>query len=532
MKKLFLACCIAAVAASSVACGTQTTESSTNSTPASSTGSSMDSSASSEKVKLSVYAMNNSGGQIKNYSEMKGLQVAAETLNMEIEYQMPTTGSEADQFNLMIASKEYPDIIFWILKNTPMKLTGLLDEGIAINADEYIREYAPNYLAQLAKDPEMDKQAKLSDGTYPGLYKLEPVPIRNAFKGLMLRKDQFDKMGLTVPETIDDWYNMLKTVKEADPNSIPFGDQKNSNFAGFLPGFGVLDSFCRVDGKVVFGPLQPSYRDFITTMNQWYSEGLIDPDFSTTDSKAFNSKVLNNQTFSFIGNVGGGMGNLTSQARTENADFELMAVPYPKADPSMELPYTSHADMLIKAGPDIGVITKSCENPVAAVQYMDFFYSEEGHNLVNFGVEGESYTVVEGKNAYTDVVLNNPDGLTPGQAIYQYAMPIHGWTKAMDFDAYEQINLVLPEQKECPNQWGNVSTDLIMPPIELESEANDEYTKIMSEVTTYVSEMTLKFIMGIEPLENYDNFTETLQKMDVERATEIMQEAYDAYNAR
>lgn len=54
----------------------------------------------------------------------------------------------------------------------------------------------------------------------------------------------------------------------------------------------------------------------------------------------------------------------------------------------------------------------------------------------------------------------------------------------------------------------------------------------MTDITTYSQEMAAKFIMGIEPLENYDNFLATIEKMGVVRATEIQQAALDRYNAR
>ncbi|MNP85028.1 hypothetical protein D3C76_1845870 [compost metagenome] len=54
----------------------------------------------------------------------------------------------------------------------------------------------------------------------------------------------------------------------------------------------------------------------------------------------------------------------------------------------------------------------------------------------------------------------------------------------------------------------------------------------MSEVDTYMKEMLLKFVMGNEPLENFDTYRDTLQKMNIEKAIEIYQVAYDRYQQR
>ncbi len=47
------------------------------------------------------------------------------------------------------------------------------------------------------------------------------------------------------------------------------------------------------DGKVSFAAFDDEFLDYLTTMNKWYTEGLIDPEYLSTDSKGFQSKVLN-----------------------------------------------------------------------------------------------------------------------------------------------------------------------------------------------------------------------------------------------
>ena len=86
----------------------------------------------------------------------------------------------------------------------------------------------------------------------------------------------------------------------------------------------------------------------------------------------------------------------------------------------------------------------------------------------------------------------------------------------------------------CRRDWGDTADfDYEMPQtLTMTAEENDEYSKIMGDVKTYVNEMSAKFIMGIEPLDNYGTFLETLEKMNVSRATEIQQAALDRYLER
>jgi putative aldouronate transport system substrate-binding protein len=61
----------------------------------------------------------------------------------------------------------------------------------------------------------------------------------------------------------------------------------------------------------------------------------------------------------------------------------------------------------------------SCEDVEAAARWLDFAYSEQGHMLMCFGVEGVSYTYVDSVPKYVDSIMHNPDGLSFAQAAAQ-----------------------------------------------------------------------------------------------------------------
>ena len=111
-----------------------------------------------ETATISIYMKDPSNGAVGDWSEMKGMKAAAEKLGVEIEFITPAVGSEADQFNLMIASGEYPDVILWDYRTTPMSLNEMVDAGVLIDADSYIRQYAPNYLKVLEENENFEKE--------------------------------------------------------------------------------------------------------------------------------------------------------------------------------------------------------------------------------------------------------------------------------------------------------------------------------------------------------------------------------------
>jgi len=54
----------------------------------------------------------------------------------------------------------------------------------------------------------------------------------------------------------------------------------------------------------------------------------------------------------------------------------------------------------------------------------------------------------------------------------------------------------------------------------------------MNEVEKYRDQMIIKFITGIEPLDKFDEYVETMNKYGLERAMEIQTTALKRYEER
>ncbi|MFD0715426.1 ABC transporter substrate-binding protein [Paenibacillus sp. GCM10027626] len=498
-----------------------------------------------ENVKITWYQTNFAGAELKTMGEARGFQEIAKKTGVDVEWLHPATN---DQVNIMLASGEFPDVLFWSLSSIPRGLRGLVDDGIAIKLNDLIDEYAPNYKKQLEKYPEIKKYTMLDDGTIGAFYQLDPDPRRLSYNGFMLRKDWLDKLGLQPPTTIDEWYTVLKAFKEKDPNGngkadeIPYilakapgGSPLGGEAQGlteFAAAWGVLDGFYNdpATGKLQYGALQPQFKDFLTTMNQWYKEGLIDSEYASTDGKGRDTKLQSNLGGATFGYIGSGMGNNIKAARVSNPEFSLIGVA-PPVGPAGK-PYSFPPEMLQKTG-WAAIITKNNKNPIETVKMIDYFYSEEGQTYLNWGVEGESYEVVDGQKRFLPEITDNKEGKSPSQAIAHYAFPINGFTKVMDFEPFKQINLSLPEQQETAEKWASGDTSLNTPTdLSYTTEEASQLMAIMNDINTYKNEMILKFIMGVEPLSKYDDFTKRLSDMGIEKAQKIYQDALDRFNSR
>jgi putative aldouronate transport system substrate-binding protein len=151
--------------------------------------------------------------------------------------------------------------------------------------------------------------------------------------------------------------------------------------------------------------------------------------------------------------------------------------------------------------------------------------------LMNFGIEGESYSMVDGYPTFTDLIFNNPDGLTPDQAVAIYNSTSPGSSMVYDKRYYEQI-LVLPQQKEALKRWSSADASLQLPPITATADESSKLSTIMNDIYTYRDEMIFRFIMGQEPIENFDKYVQNIKDMNIDEALKIQQAALERYNAR
>ena len=152
--------------------------------------------------------------------------------------------------------------------------------------------------------------------------------------------------------------------------------------------------------------------------------------------------------------------------------------------------------------------------------------------LFNFGIEGVSYTIVDGKPTYTELITNNPNGWTMQQAMAQYMRSWNCGPFVQD-KRYGELYFARPQQQQALSAWSNShDADYRMPPVTIAEADLTEYSKLYGDIRTYVDEMQVKFITGVEPLDNFDTYLATLEQMGVKRVIELQQAALDEFNAR
>ena len=463
-------------------------------------------------------------------------KAAEEATGIHIEFQGMSTSASNEQFNVMVASGSYPDLIGWGL-NFANGDDAEVEEDVILDLTEDIAKYAPNYYSLLSTDDELLKTAVSSSGYITAFYGLT-TEDGLAKEGLAIRTDELEKLGLDKPYTIDDFENVLAAFKDDGLKQplmmlAPGAIQDNwlsgaFDVAAFCNSFpmSVVPTYVQ-DGEIKFGPIEDGFKDYITLMHDWYEKGYIESDFVSDNSNWNGSDYSNAITNGEAGIFYCDWGNLNGYI--QNSEVEGF---------SLEATYDMHATedsinhfgtFITKSASNGFRITSNCENVELACQWGDWWYSEEGSLLANYGVEGEGFEYVDGVPTFTSLVTDSDLGMRDALLVYASNGTINC---IIDNNAvasgYSEVD------KAAPEIWAKGMDDAYVIPTSMALSADDstEAANIYSDIQTLCMESIAKFITGDKSLDEFDDFVQQIKDMGIEDYLEIYQNCYDEYMAR
>ncbi len=446
---------------------------------------------------------------------------------VDINFLHPRRGMEEEEFNLLLASGDLPDLISYDWYHISGGPESAISGGHILPLGELIAQEAPNLSAYLQAHPDIDKMIQTDEGHYYVFPFLRGDESLGVYEGLMLRDDWLRELGLQVPETIEEWTQVLRAFRDQKGATVPFANGGTEVFAG---AFGVSGGYYLEQGKIQYGPLQPGYAAYLQQMRQWYEEGLLDKTLATLSDAEIVEKMYRGQSGATYGLLSSSMGRMITHMQQEGKAFSLTAAPFPAQQKGMtpefgvlDYPYTPKRSV---------AISTACKEPRLAARFLDYGYGEAGKTLYNFGIEGQSFTQEGDTKAYTEEILHNTQGLSPSAALSYYACSAYSGPFVQD---REHLNMfyTLPVQQEAVRIWANNNGAAHrVPYICATASESYEIGTIDNEVARYTDEMTVKFIMGIEPLENFGTFQQGLRDRGIDRAIEIRQNQYERYLAR
>lgn len=477
------------------------------------------------------------GARFADFNEHPVFQEAEQRTGVHINFVSSGGMRDAEALALWSAAGTMPDLIPNGAANYPGGGEVAVAEDVLMDVLPYM-EYAPDYNYYRTRDPQ-DEQDSLTDSGYV-------VAVTSFFSedigpstGPMIRQDWLDALGLETPVTYDDWHDVLSAFKQAYapdytfllPNTV---SAQNNYFAS---GFDVLsftangrgrvtDPFYQVNGEAKFSLLEDGFREYVTLLNQWYAEGLISRDFVTCEADT-NGPDL--QGYVTSGATGIWFGDVTQMQTYDDSandpSFHCVAITDPVKEPGQITHFDSDRTGLTSYS-----VAASCQNPEVVMEWINYWFTDEGIRLSNYGIEGVSYTLDENDTpAFTDLMLHNPDGETfkTCQLLYTMAMVPTVLNTRLSFGFYSDAQL------EAQEIWAsNIDDAYVLPDISMTEEESQEFTAIYSDLSTMTSEKLIRFIIGDEDIVAWPDFVEQLKGMHAERCLEIYQTALDRYNNR
>ena len=470
-----------------------------------------------EKETFSMFAIVNGDVELPDVTAFQELE-SQTNVSWDVQSALPVEIEEKK--SLMLNSGNYPDV-FYKANLTPDQVNKYGAEGTFIPLNDLIETYCPNLQAELEKRPGALERITAADGN---IYSL-PFLGRsgNGWINSFINQPWLDQLGLEMPTTLDEFYEVLKAFKTQDPNGnsetdeIPFACTQDFLYY-FIPNFGiVIDNNCGgcnmalIDGAYQHLYSSEKYKEFLAYMTKLYEEELLDPNTFIQDGEQIHAVGQSGDTIGFFFDLA----SYLTVGRERDADFTRVPV---FAD--HVLPFS------LAVVPGTLAITDKCQNPEIVMAWADRLYTQEGGALVFMGVEGKSYEVYDDGTwgwilgDYADVTALRAAECISGSAYDSSVQPELWFENAGDAAEYKFNHDVPSEREYNPDSFTSLSF----------TEAQQaELATILADLDPYIKQYQAQVITGDLDLDSsWDSYLDTMNQMGLPTLIQIVSEARSA----
>jgi putative aldouronate transport system substrate-binding protein len=432
-----------------------------------------------------------------------------EKTNIDFKVTVPA-GDYTTAMNLAISSGDMPDLL--IVPNlTAANNNG--NSGALLNFFENL-DKMPNYKKFLDQHSEVKAATLSPDGKsyYLPHYGLEQWSRRS----WLYRDDIFKKNNLTPPADWDQMYTVSKKLKELYPASYPVALFDNlTSLTNIAPAFntwyGIYVDYEKNEWR--YGPTEESFKTMLMTLNKFFKEGLIPPDFMAMKRDQFNDLMAQNKGF-IVSDYVGTMDELPVTLKKSAAEFSLDYLVPPKGGANGK-PFNAYGGLLSNG---FAVAAKS-KNKDAALRYLDFLYSPAGVDMSTWGKEGETYTVDNGKRKFKSDFANLGDIRT------KTGIATYGSHLVVDMSAYEYMNSSKMNDALKKIQQGNEAK--LQPRLAYTEAENEILSTTNSAINKYRDEQIAKFILGQKSFDEWSGYVSEIKRLGVDKVMDVNKAAYE-----
>lgn len=468
--------------------------------------------------------------------ELKWYDVAEERTGIHVDYisgpeEASDVYSEVDQ---RVISGDLHDAVMTKLAQT--NVYG--PQGVFADLAPYIEKYAPNLQKYIDDNPDYKALVTDKDGHIYGLCKETPI-----FADLIgYRVDHFKAAGIDPDSiiTIDDFTKALETLKayygKDNPNYYPLtGRDTAIRFASW---FGAASNISSTESNGIY--INGHYKDgsidimndgaykMVETMKKWYDEGLIQPEWvaGTFGEADWEAAMLNGNGSVFYDYYNRAEWFMENGGPDNDPNYQMGVLNFIKDDngnPQKMTVSMKYNDACVTA------INANCsEDKIKTIlTFIDYFYSEEGEILANYGVEGESFKDTNGDKEF--IVDYQTEEATPaGEKRWSFLSDRFTVCKPVDNEAFFKWNApLIAEATGRLFTDENLGTSYVL---KFTDDQSKEVTNLLASVYDAQMSGIAQFIDGTRELtpDNWVAFQQEMNDLGLSSIEEIQLAAYQA----
>lgn len=474
--------------------------------------------------------------QLESYNDSYIDQSITAATGIDMQFVEVSDSIISERYNLMIAAGDYTDVITCDQYYSGGTAQAYADEVI-IDLTDMVYDNCPSYYNKLYNTNEASICKVTSQGRILAIYSIKDRTFTDS--GEMTRGDWLEELGMEVPKTLQQLTDTFYAFK----NNYGCEYTVKCDSSGVLDFVGAFDTVLASlsgtdvsvfvkDGQVFSGYTADGYREYVEWFSGLYADGIIHRDFYTTNlfPDVFNG-LVGSGDMGFWNSMADGLANI--YAYTDDPDFQQ--VPLATVTMNEGDVYTFQDEELLAGGMQSAgyAITCDCDDPELVLQFFNYFFTDAGSKLRNYGVEGETYTRdAQGNIAFTEMITDNELGMAMNNALnfYTCVQVCPGYTEADSLWACYNDEALAAMEVWLPT--GN--SDSTYPVgAALNTDETDSISNSVSDITSAASEYILKFMTGSEPItdESWNAYVQELDVLGLSEVLQVYQTAYDEYLA-
>jgi len=473
----------------------------------------------------------------KYSNHLKIFQKWEEDCNIVLKTQTVPESEFSTKFAALLAGGNLPDVTTHISSINEANEVG--PQGLLLPISDYL-DQMPHVKAMLEEHADEAELLKASDGK---IYKIPTVKTADVnTQGFCIRADVLKANGIDPDsiKTMDDLFDALMTLKEANGGKAVYGIRSGSNlteFTYFARAFGVYSidfignlQYNNETKKYEYPIESQNLKDAVAYFAKLYKNGILPADCMTMSDQQWDAANKANELFFFVDNCPN-LPNFNQNLWNMGVDdAEYICIMSPAYNGTV-YPWKAGRELDSSWGFVISAKSKSLEG---VFSYIDWLYNKENLEYLVFGIEGETSVrdqngrLVNTMSGEEGTKLNTENygfGMNWNWCVYRPAFPYLQWDKTALVYYPDELTQGVIAQYEA------VLEDLyLLPPdsvLSFTEEQNDDLKDYKTPIDTFIQENVASFILNQKSMDEWDSFVEGFNKMNPDRVVEIYNEALD-----